>query len=107
MMGVSPRDFVEAVAPFGVAALGANCGRSLADADALVVELLAAAGDIPVWVKPNAGVPKMVGDQVIYEATPEIIADHVGRYVEQGVRIVGGCCGSTPAHVAAIVAAVR
>ena len=107
MMGVSPRDFVEAVAPFGVAALGANCGRSLADADALVVELLAVAGDIPVWVKPNAGVPKMVGDQVIYEATPEIIADHVGRYVEQGVRIVGGCCGSTPAHVAAIVAAVR
>ena len=40
-------------------------------------------------------------------ATPEIIADHVGRYVEQGVRIVGGSCGSTPAHVAAIVAAVR
>ena len=107
MMGVSPRDFVEAVAPFGVAALGANCGRSLVDADAVVVELLDAADDIPVWVKPNAGVPKMVGDQVIYEATPEIIAEHVGRYVEQGVRIVGGCCGSTPAHVAAIVAAVR
>ncbi len=107
MMGVSPREFIELVAPFGVAALGANCGRSLVDADAVVVELLDAAGDIPVWVKPNAGVPKMVGDQVIYEATPEIIAEHVGRYVEQGVRIVGGCCGSTPAHVAAIVAAVR
>ena len=107
MMGVSPRDFVEAVAPFGVAALGANCGRSLADADALVVELLEAAGDVPVWVKPNAGVPKMVVDKAVYEATPEIIAEHVRRYVDQGARIVGGCCGSTPAHVAAIVAAVR
>jgi 5-methyltetrahydrofolate--homocysteine methyltransferase len=107
MMGVSPRDFADAVAPFGVAALGANCGRSLADADAIVVELLDAAGDVPVWVKPNAGVPRMVGDQAVYEATPEIIAAHVGRYVEQGARIVGGCCGSTPAHVAAIAAAIR
>jgi 5-methyltetrahydrofolate--homocysteine methyltransferase len=107
MMGVSPRDFAEAVSPFGVAALGANCGRSLADADAIVVELLDAAGDVPVWVKPNAGVPRMVGDQAVYEATPEIIAAHVGRYVEQGARIVGGCCGSTPAHVAAIAAAIR
>ncbi len=80
---------------------------ALADADTVVVELLEAAGDVPVWVKPNAGVPKMVGDEVQYEATPEIIASHVSRYVEQGARIVGGCCGSTPAHVAAIVAAVR
>lgn len=107
MMGVSPREFVEAVATFGVAALGANCGRSLVDADAVVVELLDAAGDLPVWVKPNAGVPKMIGDRAVYEATPEIIAEHVARYVEQGARIVGGCCGSTPAHVAAIAAAVR
>ena len=107
MMGVSPRDFVEAVAPFGVAALGANCGRSLEDADAVVVELLDAAGDVPVWVKPNAGVPRMVGDVPEYEATPEIIAAHLRRYVEQGARIVGGCCGSTPAHVAAIAAAIR
>jgi 5-methyltetrahydrofolate--homocysteine methyltransferase len=106
MMGVSAGDFVLAVAPFEVAALGANCGRSLADADAVVAELLEAAGDIPLWVKPNAGVPKMVGDQAVYEATPEIIAAHVARYVEQGARIVGGCCGSTPAHVAAIVRAV-
>ena len=107
MMGASPRDFVEAVAPFEIAALGANCGRSLADADAVVTELLAAAGDVPVWVKPNAGIPRMVGDQVVYEATPEILAEHMARYVKQGARIVGGCCGSTPAHVAAIAAAIR
>ena len=107
MMGVSPRDFVAAVASFDVAAVGANCGRSLADADLVVAELLGAAGDLPVWVKPNAGVPRMVGDQPVYEATPEIIAAHVRTYVEQGARVVGGCCGSTPAHVAAIAAAVR
>ena len=107
MMGVSPRDVVEAVSPFGVTAIGANCGRSLADADLVVAELLEAAGDMPIWAKPNAGVPRMVGDHPVYEATPEILAAHVRGYVEQGVRIVGGCCGSTPAHVAAIAAAVR
>lgn len=106
MMGVSPTDVVEAVAPFGIAAIGANCGRSLADADLVIAELLGAAGDVPIWAKPNAGVPRMVGDHPVYEATPEILAEHARRYVEQGVKIVGGCCGSTPAHVAAIRAAV-
>jgi methionine synthase I (cobalamin-dependent) len=106
MMGLSPTDAVAAVVPLGVAAVGTNCGRSLKDADLVVTEILAAAGDVPVWVKPNAGVPKMIGDQVVYEATPEIIAEHIRRYVDQGVRIVGGCCGSTPAHVAAIAAAI-
>ena len=106
MMGLSPTDAVAAVAPLGIAAVGANCGRSLADADLVVEELLAAAGDIPVWVKPNAGVPKIVGARVVYEADPEMLAAHVGRYAERGVRIVGGCCGSTPAHVAAIARAL-
>ena len=71
-----------------------------------MTEILAAAGDTPVWVKPNAGVPKVVGAEVVYEAGPEMLAEHVAHYVEQGVRIVGGCCGSTPAHVAAIAGAL-
>ncbi len=106
MMGVSPTDAVAAVSAFGVSAVGANCGRSLEDADLVVTEMLAAAGDIPVWVKPNAGIPKIVGAEVVYEAGPEMLAEHVVRYVQQGARIVGGCCGSTPEHVAAIVRAL-
>jgi 5-methyltetrahydrofolate--homocysteine methyltransferase len=106
MMGLSPTDAVAAVAPLGVAAVGTNCGRSLEDADLVVTEMLAAAGDIPVWVKPNAGVPKIVGAEVVYEAGPELLAEHAVRYVEQGARIVGGCCGSTPAHVAAVARAL-
>ena len=62
---------------------------------------------MPLWVKPNAGVPKVVGDAVVYEADPETLASHARRYVDQGVRIVGGCCGSTPAHVEAIARALR
>jgi 5-methyltetrahydrofolate--homocysteine methyltransferase len=106
MMGLSPTDAVEAVVPMGIAAVGTNCGRSLADADLVVTEILAAAGDVPVWVKPNAGVPKIVGTEVVYEADPEMLADHVATYVEKGARVVGGCCGSTPAHVAAIAKAL-
>ena len=106
MMGLSPTDVVRAFAPLGVTAIGANCGRSLADTDRIVDELLTEAAGLPLWVKPNAGVPRIVGDRVLYEAGPDMLAEHVAGYAEQGVRIVGGCCGSTPEHVAAIAAAL-
>jgi len=105
MMGLSPTDVVAAIEPLGVAALGANCGRSLKDCDAIVTEFLAAMS-VPLWVKPNAGVPRIVGDAVVYDADPDTFADHVAGYAEQGARIVGGCCGSTPNHLAAVAAAI-
>jgi methionine synthase I (cobalamin-dependent) len=106
MMGLSPTQVVEAFAPLGIAAIGANCGKSLADTDVIVDELVAAAAGLPLWVKPNAGVPRMVGDAVIYDAGPDDLAEHVRSYVDRGARIVGGCCGSTPEHVAAIAGAL-
>ena len=106
MMGLTPTQVVEAFAPLGVAAIGANCGKSLADTDLIVDELLTVAGELPLWVKPNAGVPRIVGEEVVYDAGPEDLARHIGAYVARGVRIVGGCCGSTPEHVAAIAAAL-
>lgn len=105
MMGVGPREVVEAFAPVGVAALGANCGRSLDDMDATVAEFVAADSGIPLWVKPNAGIPRVVGDRVEYEADPETLARHATRYATRGARFLGGCCGSTPDHVAAIARA--
>jgi 5-methyltetrahydrofolate--homocysteine methyltransferase len=101
MMGLSPADVVAGIEPLGVAALGANCGRSLEDTDTIVTEFLAAMS-VPLWVKPNAGVPRVVGGAVVYEADPEMLAGHVRDYAERGARIVGGCCGSTPDHIAAI-----
>ncbi|MFL5964039.1 MAG: homocysteine S-methyltransferase family protein [Gaiellaceae bacterium] len=104
MMGLTPSQVVEAFAPLGIAAIGANCGKSLADTDLIVEQLVAAADGLPLWVKPNAGVPRMVGDSVIYDAGPADLAEHIRGYVDRGARIVGGCCGSTPEHVAAIAA---
>jgi methionine synthase I (cobalamin-dependent) len=107
MMGLSPTDAVNAVRELGLAAVGANCGRSLMDMDVVVDELLAAAGDIPVWVKPNAGIPRIVADAVVYDADPEMLAGRAQQYVGRGVRIVGGCCGSTPEHIEAIAQAIK
>ena len=107
MMGLTPTGIIEFAKPLGVAAVGANCGKSLKDTDAIVTEMLAADGGVPLWIKPNAGVPRMIGEVATYDAGPEDLAAHAKRYVEQGVRIVGGCCGSSPAHVAAITKAVR
>ncbi len=106
MMGLTPTQVVEAFAPLGASAIGANCGKSLAETDLIVDELLAAAGDLPLWVKPNAGVPRVVGEEVVYDAGPDDMARHLALYVAKGVRAVGGCCGTTPEHLAAIAVAV-
>jgi 5-methyltetrahydrofolate--homocysteine methyltransferase len=106
MMGLTPTQVVEAFGPLGIAAIGANCGKSLADTDLIVDELVTAAGELPLWVKPNAGVPRMVLDAVVYDAGPADLASHVAGYVARGARIVGGCCGSTPEHIAAIAASL-
>ena len=106
MMGLSPTQVVEAFAPLGVAAIGANCGKSLDDTDLIVEELVGAANGLPLWVKPNAGVPRMVRDAVVYDAGPDDLAEHVAGYVARGARIVGGCCGSTPEHIAALARAL-
>jgi 5-methyltetrahydrofolate--homocysteine methyltransferase len=107
MMGLSPTDALGAVLPLGVAGVGANCGRSLADMDRIVPEIVAAAGETPVWIKPNAGIPRIVGDAVVYDADPETLASHLRTYIDQGARIVGGCCGSTPAHIEATAHALQ
>ena len=107
MMGVSPTRVVEAIAPLGVAAVGANCGRSLEDMERVVHEFAALHAGIPLWIKPNAGLPRMVGDIARYDMGPAEMAEYARRFIDAGARIVGGCCGSSPEHVAAIAAVAR
>ena len=102
MMGLSPADVTTAAESVGVTALGANCGRSLADTAQLVSEFLEAGLSSPLRIKPNAGVPEVVGDKVVYPEDPDSFAAQVGEFVAPGARIVGGCFGSTPAHLAAL-----
>jgi 5-methyltetrahydrofolate--homocysteine methyltransferase len=107
MMGLSPTKMVEAIRPLGVAAIGANCGRSLADMERVVSELAALNAGIPLWIKPNAGLPRMVGEVARYDTGPAEMAEYARRFIEAGAEVVGGCCGSSPEHIGAIARAAR
>jgi 5-methyltetrahydrofolate--homocysteine methyltransferase len=106
MMGLSPADVTAAVAPLQPTAVGANCGRSLDDTAQIVSEFIESGLSVPLWIKPNAGVPKVVGGGVEYPEQPEPFAKKVALFAGQGAKILGGCCGSTPAHLAALARAV-
>jgi 5-methyltetrahydrofolate--homocysteine methyltransferase len=107
MMGTTTAEVVKLALDEGATAVGANCGTSLEAMSAIVGELSAVAPELPLWVKPNAGLPRMTGDSAVYDVTPEHLGEAARSYVEAGARIVGGCCGSTPEHVRAITEAIR
>jgi 5-methyltetrahydrofolate--homocysteine methyltransferase len=109
MMGVKPTQVVEKFKEMGVAAIGANCGTTLENMEKIVQEYAAANTSLFIWAKPNAGLPTVEAatGRSIYSVTPEQMGDFAKRYVALGARIVGGCCGSTPAHVRAIAHAVK
>jgi 5-methyltetrahydrofolate--homocysteine methyltransferase len=102
MMGLSAADVVSQTASLGLAAVGGNCGRSLEDTAQLTAEFVAAEPAVPLWIKPNAGVPQIVGDGVVYPEDPASFAPKVAALAAAGARLVGGCCGSTPEHLAAL-----
>lgn len=106
-MGVSPVQAVQAIAEMNVQAMGANCGHAPEEIVDILAEMRAAVPTAKLIAKPNAGVPRMVKRQAVYDAGPDRMAVLARQYVRQGVQIVGACCGSTPAHIAAIAAAVH
>jgi methionine synthase I (cobalamin-dependent) len=105
-MGVRPEDAARELASMGVAALGANCGKEPEEMVNILTAMRGSAPDIPLIAKPNAGVPRMVKREVVYDATPERMASLAPRFVESGASLVGACCGSTPEHIQAMAAAV-
>ena len=103
MMGVAPEKMADAIVPLGVDAIGANCGTTVANMAQIVMALVGLNTGVPIWAKPNAGVPS--GSPPVYDTTPEQMGDTARRLVEIGAQIVGGCCGNSPEHVRAIARA--
>jgi 5-methyltetrahydrofolate--homocysteine methyltransferase len=92
----------------GVAVIGANCGRTLSETLTAIVQMRAAVPEAVLMAKPNAGLPHVGGGELVYEVTPDIMADYARQFVaEAGVKIFGGCCGSTPEHIRAVAAALK
>jgi homocysteine S-methyltransferase len=96
---------VRALQPLGVKAVGVNCGSGPQDA-LEAAQALISAGAENVSVMPNAGLPERVGGRLLYASGPDYFADYARRFKAAGIRIVGGCCGTNPQHVAAMRAAL-
>jgi len=102
MMGVKPKDVAEEFKESAVCALGINCGKSLED-NLVALNDLARSTTLPIWFKPNAGLPKVSASGTAeYEVDPRTMAANVGAWIEAGARVIGGCCGTTPAHLKSI-----
>jgi len=107
MMGVNPSSFAKEVEGLGLSAIGINCGKNLDDNINALKELSNATA-IPIWFKPNAGLPRLdESGEPSYDITPAQMAVNVTSWIEAGARIIGGCCGTTPEHLRAIINVVR
>ncbi len=107
MMGVKPADMFRRYKDMGAAVIGANCGTTLENMEKIQQEYAGVEPGFPLWAKPNAGLPRMEGEATVFDVTPEQMADHAKKTAALGARVVGGCCGNTPQHVAAIARAVK
>ena len=103
--GVTPEQFAGTLSVHGATMVGVNCGPGPA-ATLETVERIAAATDVPLSAQPNAGGPKEGEGRRLVLTSPEFLASYARRYVAAGAGLVGGCCGTTPAHIARIKRAV-
>jgi 5-methyltetrahydrofolate--homocysteine methyltransferase len=100
--GHSPEWFAERARGYGAAVLGVNCGRDIGMGEVIeIVRRYRRATDLPLFARPNAGTPKRVRGRWVYPHGPAAMAARLPELLEAGVRMVGGCCGTTPAHIAA------
>ncbi len=103
MMGVKPQQALAAIAGLGVRVIGANCGNGPAEIERILTEMTQAKPDgVMLMAKSNAGMPRWKDDRITYGGTPEVMAEYARAMARLGVAVIGGCCGSTPEHIAAM-----
>ncbi len=98
MMGTTPEEAARELKNAGADVIGANCGMGIEFA-LTVTKRLRAATDLPVWIKPNAGLPEVVHGKVIYNITPAQFAAHAAGVLAAGANFMGGCCGTSPSFI--------
>lgn len=98
VMGETVADFVAAALKAGAEVVGTNCGGGTQDALAIVTEM-ARCTDGPILAEPNAGVPELAQGKTIFKEDPETWVGGLTQFASMGIRLLGGCCGTTPAHI--------
>lgn len=106
MMGNTPEQVAAAFAAAGADVIGANCGQGIAGF-AAICKRLRAATDRAIWIKANAGLPKLVDGRAVYETKPDEFASRVPELVQLGASFLGGCCGTNPGFIRAVARVVR
>ena len=101
-MGDSARQCAQALGEGGASVVGANCGDLSPSEMAEVVSVFCSATSLPVVAQPNAGKPRLVGNQTVFDMGPAEFAEGVSKCLQAGARLVGGCCGTSPAHLRAV-----
>ncbi|WP_337872969.1 homocysteine S-methyltransferase family protein [Ignavibacterium sp.] len=106
MMGATPKEVLQAMITLGVDVIGVNCGGGYNNTLDLVKELREFSHNIPILIQPNAGLPETIQGEIKYSETPDVISNFVKSYLNIGINIIGGCCGTTPEHIKVIRKAV-
>jgi len=106
MMGIRPERAAEDLTTAGADLIGANCGAGF-ELIIGVIRQMAPHTDRPLWAKPNAGLPELVEGRTVFRETPDAMAERAPALVTAGARVIGGCCGTTPAHIEAIATMLR
>ena len=102
LLGDDPSKVARMLREFGVDAMGVNCSGGPAQLLRLLKQMKTAVPEAKLWVKPNAGWPEQVGGRIMYPADADYFGDYALSFREAGACIVGGCCGTTPQHIAAM-----
>ena len=101
-MGNSAEQCAKSLTDAGADSIGANCGDLDPAQMAVVVSYLKSATALPILAQPNAGKPRLVGDKTVFDMDPASFAAGIVECLRAGARLVGGCCGTTPEHIAAL-----
>ena len=107
MMGVSPDDAVKAAVEAGADIIGTNCGNGFERMIEIVSQMREINQEIPILVHANAGLPTFVDGKDVFPETPEDMARMMSKIISAGANIIGGCCGTTPAHIKAMKSAIH
>ena len=103
MMGVKPVQALEALHGWGIRVIGANCGNGPDEIERVIGEMAAVKpADVYLIAQSNAGLPKYLDKKISYDGTPEVMAGYALKMKALGINYIGACCGSTPAHIAAM-----
>jgi methionine synthase I (cobalamin-dependent) len=106
-MGVSPEDAVANLSEYHLAAVGANCGNGPKEIEGVIAKMHAADPSKILVAKSNAGMPRLQEGSTVYDASPDVMAEHALRVSALGARIIGACCGSTADHIRAMAEAIK